>query len=303
MDDVDVQLAAAFAVCSQNIRNYQNYQEIRDLTRNQNLQQLQIFQNGQFARNNSASHSMTSNSGSIKQRRRQVDQNKQISSQPIHLIPSDVDSRAVMSQPCSFNKQNRTWIRTPATGISISTKIAEWKNKLDHLSILFNSLCNGTMSSVQMYGDLDMGFRDLITFLCCTSSIKRPATIFALVEVYAGSLVKLHQYCIIGTDNDSKILLYTAIHKVMSFWLRFLHRNNLSKYDRFWLHTRAVITRMFRNIIIQECILAIKHGLASMLKELTMLILEGGEYGYNFYLCEQIEYLMTMLSHQTSYIS
>ncbi|MCP9257872.1 hypothetical protein DINM_001255 [Dirofilaria immitis] len=251
MDDVDVQLAAAFA-----------------LTRNQNLQQLQIFQNGQFARNNSASHSMTSNSGSIKQRRRQVDQNKQISSQPIHLIPSDVDSRAVMSQPCSFNKQNRTWIRTPATGISISTKIAEWKNKLDHLSILFNSLCNGTMSSVQMYGDLDMGFRDLITFYV-----------------------------------DSKILLYTAIHKVMSFWLRFLHRNNLSKYDRFWLHTRAVITRMFRNIIIQECILAIKHGLASMLKELTMLILEGGEYGYNFYLCEQIEYLMTMLSHQTSYIS
>uniref|UniRef100_A8QBN2 Uncharacterized protein n=1 Tax=Brugia malayi TaxID=6279 RepID=A8QBN2_BRUMA len=115
--------------------------------------------------------------------------------------------------------------------------------------------------------NLDVGFRDLITFLCYTSSTRRPAAVFAAVEMYAGSLVKLHQYCIINANNSFERLLYTAIHEVISFWLRFLHYNNLDKYNRFWLHTRAVITRMFRNIIIQECILAIKHSLAAMLKE------------------------------------
>ncbi|VDK63195.1 unnamed protein product [Onchocerca ochengi] len=298
MDDVDMQLAAAFAFCLQNIRNHQW------LTKNQNTQQSLVFQNGQFTRNDSTSCSTASNSRNVKRPRIQIGQNKQISSQPVQLNPDDVDNRAVLSQLFSRDKQNRTWIGIPVTEIDIPTKIAEWKNKLDHLSILFSSVYNGTISAVKMYTDLDVGFRDLITFLCCTSSTRRPVTIFAPVEMYAGSLVKLHQYCVkIGADNDSERLLYTTIHEIMSFWLRFLHRHNLNKYDRFWLHTRTVITRMFRNIVIQECVFAVKHNLASMLNELTMLVLESGEYDYGFYICEQMEYLMTVLSHQTSYTS
>uniref|UniRef100_A0AAF5PZ33 Uncharacterized protein n=1 Tax=Wuchereria bancrofti TaxID=6293 RepID=A0AAF5PZ33_WUCBA len=294
--DINVQLAAAVACC------FRNHQRI---TRSQNTQQSQVSQKmEQFARNNFTTRRATSNSRGLRQRRTQTDQkNKQVLSQPVHLTSDNVESLAILSQPCSRNKQKRAWTETSATKIGIPTKIAEWKNKLDHLSFLFSSLCNGTVSAIQICADLDVGFGDLITFLCYTSSTRRPAAVFAAVEMYAGSLVKLHQYCIINANNRFERLLYAAIHEVISFWLRFLHYNNLDKYNRFWLHTRAVITRMFRNIIIQECILAVKHSLASMLKELTMLVLENGECNYGFYACEQIEYLMTVLSHHTSYVS
>ncbi|VDN94258.1 unnamed protein product [Brugia pahangi] len=292
--DINVQLAAAVAYCFRNLQ---------PMSRSQNAQQWQVPQKmEQFARNNFTTQKATSNSRRLRQRRAQADQkNKQVLSQPIHLILDNIDSRSVLSEPCLRNKQNMVWTGTSATKIGIPTKITEWKNKLDHLSFLFSSLCNGNVSAIQICADLDVGFRDLITFLCYTSSTRRPAAVFAAVEMYAGSLVKLHQYCIINANNSFERLLYTAIHEVISFWLRFLHYNNLDKYNRFWLHTRAVITRMFRNIIIQECILAIKHSLASMLKELTMLVLETGECNYGFYACEQIEYLMLVLSHHTSY--
>ncbi|EJW87090.1 hypothetical protein WUBG_01999 [Wuchereria bancrofti] len=245
--DINVQLAAAVACC------FRNHQRI---TRSQNTQQSQVSQKmEQFARNNFTTRRATSNSRGLRQRRTQTDQkNKQVLSQPVHLTSDNVESLAILSQPCSRNKQKRAWTETSATKI-----------------------------------DLDVGFGDLITFLCYTSSTRRPAAVFAAVEMYAGSLVKLHQYCIINANNRFERLLYAAIHEVISFWLRFLHYNNLDKYNRFWLHTRAVITRMFRNIIIQECILAVKHSLASMLKELTMLVLENGECNYGFYACEQIE--------------
>ncbi|VBB32523.1 unnamed protein product [Acanthocheilonema viteae] len=321
-NNVDVQLAAAVAYCFQNIRNSQS------LTGNENTQQSQVLKNiEQFARNNSTIRTTISNSTEIKRRKTQIDQGRQISLQPVHLIPSNANSQTVLSQSYSRDKLNRTGILT--TEVGIPPKIAEWKNKLVHLSFLFSSLGNGTMSAIQMCAELEAEFRHLITFLCYTSSTKRPVMISDLVEVYAGSLVKLHQYCVVGTDNlpahqnyhselgngeemkkekkgvdaSSERVLYAAIHEVISFWLRFLHCNNLNKYDRFWLHTRAVITRMFRNIIIQECILAIKHDLASMLKELTMLVLENSEYSYGFYACEQMEYLMTVLSHQTSHVN
>ncbi|KAK6106290.1 hypothetical protein QQG55_23645 [Brugia pahangi] len=258
--DINVQLAAAVAYCFRNLQ---------PMSRSQNAQQWQVPQKmEQFARNNFTTQKATSNSRRLRQRRAQADQkNKQVLSQPIHLILDNIDSRSVLSEPCLRNKQNMVWTGTSATKIGIPTKITEWKNKLDHLSFLFSSLCNGNVSAIQICADLDVGFRDLITFLCYTSSTRRPAAVFAAVEMYAGSLVKLHQYCIINANNSFERLLYTAIHEVISFWLRFLHYNNLDKYNRFWLHTRAVITRMFRNIIIQECILAIKHSLASMLKE------------------------------------
>ncbi|CAG9538306.1 unnamed protein product [Cercopithifilaria johnstoni] len=265
-NDVNIQLAAAIACCFQNIRNSQC------LTGGENTQQSQVFQNiEQFA----TARTMISNLTRISRHKTQVGQSRQISSQPVHLIPG--------------NSGNRTQAGILTTEVGIPTKIAEWRNKLDHLSFLFSSLSNGTMSAIQMCAELDVQFRDLITFLCHTSSTRRPVTVSDPVEIYAGSLVKLHQYCVVGTDNDSERVLYAAIYEVISFWLRFLHRNNLNKYGRLWLHTRAVITRMFRSIIIQECILVIKHSLASMLKELTMLVLESSEYSYGFYACEQME--------------
>lgn len=57
------------------------------------------------------------------------------------------------------------------------------------------------MSAIQIYTELDGEFHDLIIFLCHTSSIRRPVAVSDPVEVYAGSLVKLHQYCVISTDN------------------------------------------------------------------------------------------------------
>lgn len=73
-----------------------------------------------------------------------------------------------------------------------------------------------------MCADLDVEFRDLITFLCYTSAIRRPITVFAPVEVYAGSLVKLHQYCVIGTDN-------VCFKKIVS--VRKMHCTKLSLFS------------------------------------------------------------------------
>uniref|UniRef100_A0A915PIE8 FHA domain-containing protein n=1 Tax=Setaria digitata TaxID=48799 RepID=A0A915PIE8_9BILA len=284
--DLDVQLAAAVAY-SQSIRKCQQ------LTRNENVQQSPVFQKAeQFVRNDSASHSAIFHSEREKWEMTQIDQSR---------ISSNVNSRGVQSQPYTRTIQPKTWVRVSTIEMNIPAKIVEWKNKLERLSVLFNSLCNGTISAVQIYADLHIGFRDLTTFLCYTSSTRRPVAVFTPVEIYAGFLVKLHQYCLLGTDNSCERLLYVAIHEVMSFWLRFLYRNNLSKYDRFWLHTRAVITKMLRSIVIQQCILAVKHNLASILTELTMLVLESGDYSYGFYASEQIEYLMAVLSHQTSH--
>uniref|UniRef100_A0A0R3S3K8 Uncharacterized protein n=1 Tax=Elaeophora elaphi TaxID=1147741 RepID=A0A0R3S3K8_9BILA len=305
-DDVVVELAAAIGYYLRNIRI-------------ENVEQLEISQNieQQPTKNNFTSRTAISDSKGVKRRKKQTNQNGQISSQPAYLTSDNVESRTVVSQSYSQDKRNKT--ETLTTEGNVPTKIAEWKNKLDHLSFLFNSFSNGTMSAIQICRELDVKFRDLVTFLCYTSSTRRPITVSDPVEVYAGSLVKLHQYCVISSDNLSEnfslvvtnseyflcdeTVLYGAIYEVISFWLRYLHRENLNKHNPFWLHTRAVITRMFRNIIIQQCILVVKHRLASMLQELIMLSLEHREYSYGFYACEQVEYLMTVLSHQASHIS
>ncbi|VDK73350.1 unnamed protein product [Litomosoides sigmodontis] len=185
-NDVDVQLAAALAYY---LRNSGNSQFV---TASEKAQQ-------QLARNNSTARTATFNSARVKRCKTQIGQNRQISSQPVHLNPDNVDSRAVSSQLCSRNKENRTGV--PITEVGIPTKIAEWKNKLDRLSFLFSSFSDGTMSATQMCTELDGEFHDLITFLCHTSSIGRPVAVSDPVEVYAGSLVKLHQYCIISSDN------------------------------------------------------------------------------------------------------
>lgn len=70
------------------------------------------------------------------------------------------------------------------------------------------------MSAVQICAELDIEFRGLIIFLCYTSSTRRPITVFDPVEVYAGSLVKLHQYCVVGANNvgPKKIVSVGKVH-------------------------------------------------------------------------------------------
>ncbi|VDM16050.1 unnamed protein product [Wuchereria bancrofti] len=132
--DINVQLAAAVACC------FRNHQRI---TRSQNTQQSQVSQKmEQFARNNFTTRRATSNSRGLRQRRTQTDQKNKQCSTPDNVVfrtSDNVESLAILSQPCSRNKQKRAWTETSATKIGIPTKIAEWKNKLDHLSFLFRN--------------------------------------------------------------------------------------------------------------------------------------------------------------------
>ncbi|VDN37838.1 unnamed protein product, partial [Gongylonema pulchrum] len=152
---------------------------------------------------------------------------------------------------------------------------------------------SGTKQVREIYADLKDHFHELARILCIKSFAHRPFAVFNLVEIFAGNLVKLQQYCALQTndrrqytfsnvwhDKDSesgaiiqgletidwRALLCEAVHRVLSCWLRG-RQNHFNHRDRLWLHTRASVTHMLKNLIILQDIIAIKHLLGSLLTE------------------------------------
>ncbi|VDN17513.1 unnamed protein product [Gongylonema pulchrum] len=219
-----------------------------------------------------------------------------------HLVNSLSEAHKEARVRVKCRKRRGRWAAKRASlrsSASARARVAEWERKLNRLRISLHSFGKSMVSACELYLELSGDFEELIAVLCSKSPLQRPRAVFNLVEIYAITLVRLQQYCAVETNNGCETLICKAVREVLLFWFRDMHRN-VAQYDCYWLHTRAVLTHMFRKLVSLERIVAVRHELGSVHNALTVRLLDKKDDKCDLYVCEQIEYFLDVLSQSAA---